>query len=59
MATGPLLLPSEAERLVETIRLIIFEEIGGKEWMKQHQSLEKLNMQVMQGFRHNFLKFNS
>ena len=43
---APILLPPEAERLVESIRPIKLEDIGGKEWSRQHQNLEKLNMQV-------------
>jgi hypothetical protein len=43
---APILLPPEAERLVESIRPIKLEDIGGKEWSQQHQNLEKLNMQV-------------
>ena len=44
--SAPILLPPEAERLVEGIRPIKLEDIGGKEWSQQHQNLEKLNMQV-------------
>lgn len=36
----------EADRLVEQLKVIKLEEIGGKAWMKQHQTIEKLNMQA-------------
>mmetsp|Transcript_24978 Transcript_24978/g.82320 ORF Transcript_24978/g.82320 Transcript_24978/m.82320 type:complete len:423 (-) Transcript_24978:1254-2522(-) len=36
----------EAERLVEEIRVFGIEEIGLKAWTKQHQVIEKLNMQA-------------
>ncbi len=46
MKKAPILLPSEAERLVESILPIKLEDIGTRNWSRQHQHLEKLNMQV-------------
>ena len=40
------MLSSEAERLVESIRPMKIEDIGSKEWTRQHQGLERLNMEV-------------
>jgi hypothetical protein len=40
------LLQPEAERLVEELRLMTIEEVGTAAWTKQHQNLEKLNMQA-------------
>ena len=40
------LLQPEAERLVEELRLMTIEEVGTPAWTKQHQTLEKLNMQA-------------
>lgn len=45
-AKGPVLMQPEADRLVEQLKVIKLEEIGGKAWMKQHQTIEKLNMQA-------------
>jgi hypothetical protein len=43
---GPVLLPTDVERLVESLQPIKLEDVGGKVWSRQHQTLEKLNMQV-------------
>ena len=45
-ARASVLMQPEAERMVEDIRLLTIEEIGTAAWTKQHQSLEKLNMQA-------------
>ena len=45
--SSPILLPAEVERLVENIQPIKLEDVGGKIWNRQHQTLEKLNMQVI------------
>eukprot|EP00960_Hanusia_phi_P073438 768013-Hanusia_phi.AAC.9 len=45
-ARGDLMVQGEAERLVEEIRVFGIEEVGLKAWTKQHQVLEKLNMQA-------------
>jgi len=38
--------PTEAERFVESLEFIEVEEIGSSKWMKQHEYIEKLNLQV-------------
>jgi hypothetical protein len=43
---APILMQPEAERLVEDLRPIKFEEVGSMKWTKYHQTLEKLNMQA-------------
>ena len=43
---GPVLLPTDVERLIESIQPFKLNDIGGKAWSRQHQNLEKLNMQV-------------
>ena len=45
-ARGDVMVQGEAERLVEEIRVFGIEEIGLKAWTKQHQVIEKLNMQA-------------
>ena len=40
------LLQPEAERMVEELRLMTIDEVGSSAWTKQHQNLEKLNMQA-------------
>ena len=40
------LLQPEAERMVQDIRLIQLDAVGTASWTKQHQNLEKLNMQA-------------
>jgi len=36
----------EADRCVEDLCTFSFEQIGGRKWMRQHESLEKLNVQT-------------
>lgn len=38
--------PLEAERLVEALKVYPVEEVGGHEWLIQHEVLERLNMQA-------------
>ena len=45
--------PSEAERLVENLKLFPIEEIGSSAWLTQHQNLERLNMQAHQSASSN------
>ena len=45
-AKGSVLLQPEAERLVEEIKVYGIEDIGTAGWTRQHQNLEKLNMQA-------------
>jgi hypothetical protein len=40
------LMQPEAERMVQELRLMPLEEVGAAAWTKQHQALEKLNMQA-------------
>lgn len=40
------LMQPEAERMVQELRLMPLEELGAAAWTKQHQTLEKLNMQA-------------
>lgn len=39
--------PYEAERYVSELKVFQIEEFGSVEWFKQHQILEKLNLQVL------------
>ena len=43
--TGPIN-ALEADRYVEELRALGFDEMGGHKWMAQHEFLEKLNMQA-------------
>ena len=45
-ASNPVITASEAERLVESIEPFPLEEVGTEKWLKQHEVLEKLNMQA-------------
>ena len=36
----------EADRFVEDLSTIAFEDVGGHRWMHQHECLEKLNIQA-------------
>ena len=45
-ARASVLLQPEAERMVEELRLMKLEDVGAPAWTKQHQALEKLNMQA-------------
>jgi hypothetical protein len=38
--------PFEAERYIEELQAFTLEDIGGSAWMKQHEQLEKLNLQA-------------
>jgi hypothetical protein len=40
------LMQPEAERMVQELRLMTLEDVGATAWTKQHQALEKLNMQA-------------
>lgn len=40
-------LPLEAEALVESLEVFPIKEIGGPRWQKQHEYIEKLNMQAL------------
>uniref|UniRef100_A0A803SQ26 Zinc finger MYND-type containing 10 n=1 Tax=Anolis carolinensis TaxID=28377 RepID=A0A803SQ26_ANOCA len=42
-----LLLPGEAEALVESLRTFQLREIGSHGWLRQHEYVEKLNMQAI------------
>ena len=37
--------PFEAECLVSSLKVLSLEAIGGSEWMRQHEVIEKLNIQ--------------
>lgn len=45
--------PSEAERLVEGLRIFPLEEVGSSAWLGQHQVMERLNMQAHQSAASN------
>eukprot|EP00771_Trimastix_marina_P000281 gnl/Trimastix_PCT/1299.p2 GENE.gnl/Trimastix_PCT/1299~~gnl/Trimastix_PCT/1299.p2 ORF type:complete len:435 (-),score=135.56 gnl/Trimastix_PCT/1299:590-1894(-) len=36
----------EAEALIQSLRAFEVEDIGGNEWLRQHQTIERLNMQA-------------
>ncbi|XP_067319723.1 zinc finger MYND domain-containing protein 10 isoform X2 [Anolis sagrei] len=42
-----LLLPGEVEALVESLRTFQLREIGSHRWLRQHEYIEKLNMQAI------------
>jgi len=46
--TGYLVLPHEAEQLVEGLLLIQLEDIGSSAWIRLHGVIEKLNLQAHQ-----------
>mmetsp|Transcript_3815 Transcript_3815/g.5931 ORF Transcript_3815/g.5931 Transcript_3815/m.5931 type:complete len:451 (-) Transcript_3815:188-1540(-) len=46
--SGYIVDPMEAERFVEGIRKFDLEEVGSSAWMRQHEVLEKLNLQAHQ-----------
>jgi len=41
-----LMMAPEAERLIEAIKTFGVEEVGSDGWMKQHESLQRLNLQA-------------
>jgi zinc finger MYND domain-containing protein 10 len=45
--------PQESERLVEGLRKFDIEEVGSSEYLKQHEVLEKLNVQAHQSVMTN------
>jgi zinc finger MYND domain-containing protein 10 len=45
-ASNPVITAGEAERLVESLEPFPLEEVGSEKWLKQHEVLEKLNMQA-------------
>jgi hypothetical protein len=45
--------PSESERLVEGLRKFEIEEVGSSAYMRQHENLEKLNVQAHQSAMSN------
>ena len=45
-ARASVLLQPEAERLVEELKVFDIAEVGTSAWTRQHQNLEKLNMQA-------------
>ncbi|XP_004625188.1 zinc finger MYND domain-containing protein 10 isoform X1 [Octodon degus] len=42
-----LLLPGEADKLVQQLRSFLPQEMGSEGWSQQHENLEKLNMQAI------------
>jgi zinc finger MYND domain-containing protein 10 len=40
--------PYEAEHFIQELRTFTLEEVGGREWMAQHERLERLNFQAHQ-----------
>lgn len=38
--------PFEAEYMIEAIKVIDIKEYGSKEWLKQHEQLDRLNIQA-------------
>ncbi|XP_038628965.1 zinc finger MYND domain-containing protein 10 [Tachyglossus aculeatus] len=42
-----LLLPGEAEVLIQNLRIFRLRDTGSKEWCRQHEYIEKLNMQAI------------
>jgi zinc finger MYND domain-containing protein 10 len=51
--SAPVLLQPEAERLVEGLTPMSLREVGTEKWMKQHEVIEKLNLQAHQSARAN------
>jgi hypothetical protein len=51
------LLQPEAVRLVEDLKLFALEEVGTSAWTKQHQNIEKLNMQAQVSVMNNADEF--
>ena len=51
--SAPVLLQPEAERLVESLEPMTLREVGTEKWMKQHEVIEKLNLQSHQSARTN------
>jgi zinc finger MYND domain-containing protein 10 len=45
--------PSEAERLVEALKIFPIEEVGTSAWLIQHEAMERLNMQAHQSAASN------
>lgn len=45
--------PSEAERLVEALKIFSIEEVGSSAWLVQHEAMERLNMQSHQSAASN------
>uniref|UniRef100_A0A8C6SWE3 Zinc finger MYND domain-containing protein 10 n=1 Tax=Neogobius melanostomus TaxID=47308 RepID=A0A8C6SWE3_9GOBI len=41
------LLPPEAEGFVQSLKTFTLEDVGSAEWFKQHEIIEKLNMQAI------------
>ena len=41
------LLPVEAEAIVESLRVTSLDEIGTRPWLQQHEHIEKLNIQAL------------
>eukprot|EP00946_MAST-07B_sp_MAST-7B-sp1_P004997 g4997.t1 len=52
-ASNPVITASEAERLVESLEPFPLDEVGTEKWLKQHEVLEKLNMQAHHCARSN------
>lgn len=40
--------PSDTDRIVQSIRRFTIEEVGTKEWLVQHENIQKLNLQEHQ-----------
>ena len=51
--SAPVLMQPEAERLIETLQPMSLREVGTEKWMKQHEVIEKLNLQAHQSARTN------
>ena len=49
--TSPLLSPFEAQALVKGLKFFTLQDVGSSIWLKQHQVLERLNMQAHQSAR--------
>jgi len=54
---APIMMQSEAVRLVEDLKPIKLEEVGTKQWTKYHQTLERLNMQAQLSVMHQSDEF--
>mmetsp|Transcript_8990 Transcript_8990/g.33923 ORF Transcript_8990/g.33923 Transcript_8990/m.33923 type:complete len:382 (+) Transcript_8990:72-1217(+) len=52
-----LLTPEDAERLAENLRSFRPDEVGGRDWMRQHEALQRLNMQAHQSAKTNSDEF--
>ncbi|XP_054640237.1 zinc finger MYND domain-containing protein 10 isoform X1 [Dunckerocampus dactyliophorus] len=44
---GSVLLPVEAEAFVESLEILSLKDVGSKRWFRQHEHIEKLNMQAI------------